>query len=160
MKVRSLPLHGALLVLSVIAAVLVWTRDKQAKALSQGELVVWSGRSTDVSRVLYEGKTRKVTLEAKRDALGRYFVGVEEKDAPKPAGMADAGADAGSAPAAERITVTFVSVESGDKLAEALAPFVRFAASARSATIELPSSVLQSRRGPSRSPSMEPSTSS
>jgi hypothetical protein len=60
-------------------------------------------------------------LDAKSDKLGRYFVGVEEKDAPKAASPGpDAGA--GAAPSGERTTVTFISVTGAQKLSDALAP--------------------------------------
>lgn len=135
MKVgRGFFVHLVLLGLAVVAAVLVWTRDKAPKALGQGDVTVWAGRPADVERIAYESKTRKVALEAKKDASGTYFVGTVEKDAAAPPKKdphghdeADAGADGGAAepePAAakERTTVTFVSVSGAQKLADQLAP--------------------------------------
>jgi hypothetical protein len=124
----------ALLGLAVLAAVLVWTRDKQPKTLTQGDVTVWSGRAADIERISFEGKTRKVSLEAKKDAGGTYFIGTAEKEAAPPKkdphghDVADAGADAGDAeppapPAPkERSTVSFVSVSGAQKLADQLAP--------------------------------------
>jgi hypothetical protein len=126
---RGFFVHVALLGLAVLAAVLVWTRDKAPKTLTQGDVTVWSGRAADVERISFEGKARKVSLEAKKDAGGTYFVGTAEKEVtpPKkdPHDVADAGADAGDAepPAPkERSTVSFVSVSGAQKLADQLAP--------------------------------------
>jgi Domain of unknown function (DUF4340) len=101
--------HVGVLALSVAAAVGVWTRDKEPKALA-GDVPVWSGHGR---------KTRKVTVDARKDAAGRYFVGSLERDATPPPHAADAGAPP---PAGPRTTLGFVSVGPGDKLAEALGP--------------------------------------
>jgi hypothetical protein len=111
--------HLGVLAVSVVTAATMLTRDKESKAVPAGDVVVWSGRSGDVQRATYESKTRKVALEAKRDGEGRYFTGTAEKDPPTPVHAADAGAPP---PPGPRTTVGFVSVGSGDKLAEALAP--------------------------------------
>lgn len=115
-------IHLAVLGVSIVAAATLWTREKEPKALAQGDVVVWSGRSADVERIVFENKTRKVTLEAKKDAVGRYFVGTSEKDAAPPSPhRGDAGAPP-EAPPGGRATVGFVSVTAGDKVADALAP--------------------------------------
>jgi hypothetical protein len=114
---RETLVHGALLGAAVLAAALVWGRDKEPRAAAQGDVVVWSARAGDVERIRYEGKQRRVSLEARKDAGGRYFVGSVERDAPA-GGAADAGAP--SAPKAS--SLGFVSVGPGEKLAEALAP--------------------------------------
>jgi hypothetical protein len=111
-------LHAAVLGVSVAAAIGVWMRDKEPRALAMGDVVVWSGHASDVEKVTFEGKRRKVAIEAKKDALGRYFVGTLEREAPPPRPHA---ADAGAPPApAKPTTIGFVSVGPGDKLAEAL----------------------------------------
>jgi hypothetical protein len=137
MKVgRGFFVHLGLLALAVLAAVGVWTRDKQPKALSQSEVTVWQGRAADVERLVYEAKTKKVTLEAKKDAEGTYYIATVEKEvaAPKkkddPHGDhdeaegdddPDAGAAAPSAPK-ERTTTMFVSIANAQKLVDQLAP--------------------------------------
>jgi len=109
--------HLGVLCAATIVAVGVWTRDKESKASSPGDVTVWSGRAADVERVAYEGKSKKVELEAKRDAQGRYFVGTIEREiAHPPAG------DAGAAPPPEHKRSTIVSVSAGDKLAGELGP--------------------------------------
>jgi hypothetical protein len=91
----------------------VWTRDKKP-VVSAGDVTVWSARSADVQRITFESKTKKVTLEARTDAQGRWFYGVSETS---PASAPDAG------PAPPPKVVNFVSVTQGNKVAEALAPF-------------------------------------
>lgn len=119
-NVASGPLvHLAVLAVSAAAAIGVWTRDKEPKALAQGDVTVWSGRAEGVERFSYESKTRKVDLSAKSDAVGRYFVGSSEREAPAAAPAEDGGAPP---PAAARTTTTLISVGAADKLATALAP--------------------------------------
>jgi Domain of unknown function (DUF4340) len=108
--------HLGVLLVATAAAVVVWTRDKEPKA--QGDVTVWSGRASEVDRVLFESKTRKVELTAKSDAAGRYFVGVADREAPAPP-AGDAGAPP---PAPARTTTTFVSVSAADRLATSLGP--------------------------------------
>jgi hypothetical protein len=110
-------IHVGVLAASVAVATVVWTRDKEPKALAAGDVAVWSGRSGDVEKVTYESKTRKVEVDAKKDATGRYFVGTLERETPAPAGR-----DGGPPPAATgaKTTVGFVSVTAGEKLADAL----------------------------------------
>lgn len=112
--------HLGILAVASIAAVLVWTRDKEPLAASQGEVAVWPGRPADVERVTYESKTRTVRLDARTDGAGRYFLGTVEKESPAPYVHGDAGAQP-PAPSA-RTTVAFVSVGAGAKLTEALGP--------------------------------------
>ena len=111
--------HLGVLAVAAAAAIGVWTRDKEPRALAQGDVTVWSGRAADVERVTYESKTRKVDLTAKSDAVGRYFVGTAEREAPAPTLAADGGAPP---PAPPRTVTTLLSVGGADKLATALAP--------------------------------------
>ena len=110
-------LHIGLLAASVAFAAGMWTREKEPKALAAGDVQVWSGHAADVEHVGYESKTRKVSVDAKKDAEGRYFVGTLERE-----GMALPAHDGGAPPPAPRTTVSFVSVGPGDKMAEAFAP--------------------------------------
>jgi hypothetical protein len=110
-------IHIGLLAASVIAAAGMWTREKEPKALAAGDVLVWSGHAPDVDRVGYESKTRKVSVEAKKDALGRYFVGTLERE-----GVAIPSHDGGAPQPSPKVVLSFVSVGPGDKLAEALAP--------------------------------------
>jgi hypothetical protein len=112
--------HLAVLAVSVAAAAGVWTRDKEPKAMAQGDITVWSGHADGVERVTFESKTHRVALDAKSDKVGRYFVGTTVRDAPAPVATGDAGAPPPAA--APPTTTTLVSVGGADKLATALAP--------------------------------------
>jgi hypothetical protein len=112
-------IHLGILGVAIATAAFVSTRDKENKALASGEVIVWSARSGDVEKVSYESKSRKVSVEAKKDATGRYFVGSIEKDAAPAPHPVDGGVPA--APPS-RTTVGFMSVGTGEKLADALAP--------------------------------------
>ena len=111
--------HLAVLAVSVAAAVGVWTRDKEPKAMAAGDITVWSGHADAVERVTYESKTHRVALDAKSDKVGRYFVGSTVREAPAQMAAGDGGAPP---PAAPPTTTTLVSVGGADKLATALAP--------------------------------------
>ena len=104
---RGIGVHFALLGAAVAASVFVWTRDK-TPAVNAGDVTIWSARAADVERVSYEAKGRKISLEARKDAQGRWYFGSAESAAP-----------AGGAPPTK---TSFVSVAQGEKLAEALAP--------------------------------------
>jgi hypothetical protein len=115
---RGLATHFLLLVVAAGAAVFVWTRDKKP-AVSLGDVTIWSGRPAEVSRIAFDAKSKKISLEARSDAQGRWFLGTAETPATPDAHAADAGLPA--APAAPKV-VTFVSVGQTTKLVEALAP--------------------------------------
>lgn len=116
---RGFFVHAGLFVLSAVCAVGVWTREQQPKALVQSEATIWQGREEDVSRIFFETKTKKVSMEAKRDEVGIYFVGELEREtlAPPPKGQDGA---APAPPTKEKTKVAFVSVGGAQKLAKAL----------------------------------------
>jgi hypothetical protein len=109
---RGIIVHAALLGVAVGASLFVWTRDK-TPAINVGNVTIWNGRAADVERVAFDAKGKKVSLEARKDAYGRWFFGTSQASAPP---SADAGASLGP-----KVT-TFVSVGQADKIAEALAP--------------------------------------
>jgi len=109
--------HLGILAVAAITAVGIWTRDKQKPAVSAGDVNVWSGRSAEVERVVFEGKNKKVELEARKDERGRYFVGTIDRTIEHKA-MGDAGAP----PPPEQKQTRIVSVGAGEKLADALGP--------------------------------------
>ncbi len=61
--------HGAVLALSAVLAAGVWSKSGETKA-NQGEssVEVWSGRADSLESIGFESATRKVKLEAKKDA--------------------------------------------------------------------------------------------
>ncbi|MFO0593288.1 MAG: DUF4340 domain-containing protein [Polyangiaceae bacterium] len=120
---RSIFIHAGLAVTSAVIALGVWTRDKQAKPVAQGEVTVWPGRPADVERIVYEGKKKRLELTSKKDDAGRYFVGTfeKEKSAPKPPADPDGGAPPPE-PAPEKTTVSLVSITPAEKLLDLIAP--------------------------------------
>lgn len=116
---KSIFIHAGLVATSAVLALAVWTRDKQAKPLVQGDVTVWSGRAADVERIVYEGKRKRIELTAKKDAAGRYFVGSLEKEKAAPKSAPDAGADA-TPP--EKTVTGLLSITPAEKLVEQLAP--------------------------------------
>ena len=79
---------------------------------------MWQGREEDVGRVVFEAKTKKVSLEAKRDDLGAYYVGELERDSAGPPKVADAGAPPPSP--GGRTKVEFVAVGGAQKIVKSL----------------------------------------
>lgn len=120
---RELGIHLGLLAIAAGLAGFLYTRDQEPKSLVAADVPVWSGRAADVEHIRYETKTRKVHLESKKDAVGRYFVGTIEKDTPRLVGASDADA---AAPPAQTTLSALVSVGAANKLAEQLAPLKAF----------------------------------
>lgn len=152
---RGLVLHGGLLVVAAVLALLVWTRSDKPVAEAREQVKVWAGAPAEVQRVVFDSDKRKVTLVGHKDEQGRWYVGTVDrtykspKPMPKPVSSADAGAgdaggsasDAGATaktgdagkpkpPKPEMVThhekLTFVSVEAADKLVKSLAPLMAY----------------------------------
>ena len=117
-------LHLGLLGVAGVLALGVWTRDDDAKLASMKptEVEVWAGSPDSLTALSFESKTRKVRIEPKKDALGRWYVGTVDKDEatfvhPPP------GADGGAAPnPTKHETLRFVGVKAADDLVKSLAP--------------------------------------
>jgi hypothetical protein len=112
MMARGLWVHLGLLVVSMAASVLVWTRDPQSATAPVATVTAWSGRPEDVQHVALESPAKKVSLEPRTDARGRWYFGTAESMSP-PRG--DAGVSSPSVP------VVFASVEPAQKVVDALA---------------------------------------
>lgn len=120
---RSIFVHAGLVVASAILALGVWTRDKQAKAVVQGDVKVWGGSPSDVQSIAYDGKKKRFELTSKKDAEGRYFTGSVEKDKAPPPHPADPDSGAPDEPAAgEKTVIGVVSITPTEKLLDLLAP--------------------------------------
>lgn len=104
MIARGLFTHLTLLGVAIGASIFVWTRDKTPVA-SSANVTVWNARAADVQKVVLEAKDKKVSLEARKDAQGRWFLGTQSGTSSTPTQ-----------------TLTFAAVGQADKLAEALAP--------------------------------------
>lgn len=110
---RSSFVHAGLLVVAATFAVSVFSRDKSVKPEARTEVEVWRGRAADVEYAAYEAKGKKVTLEPRSDAQGKWYFGTIEKE---PAAAADGGAPQ------PKTTTAFVSTTAASKLLDALAP--------------------------------------
>src|SRR6187549_2890305 len=105
--------HLGLLGVSAVLAFGVWTRDEDAQLSSKPTQVeVWGGEPDAVTSLSFESNTRKLRIEPKKDALGRWYVGTVDKDepasvAPSPHG-ADGGAPATAVTAPKHTTTRFV----------------------------------------------------
>lgn len=120
---RGQLVHLALLGVAGVLALGVWTRDDTAQAtLKPSEVEVWGGSPDSVTAVSFESPTRKVRIEPKKDALGRWYVGTVDKDEAAFV-HPPAGADGGAAPnPTKHETLHFVGVKSADELIKSLAP--------------------------------------
>jgi hypothetical protein len=124
--VKPLVLHGALLVVAAGLAYSVWNKDEAAPEKQQATVDVWGGNQASFSKLSFDGKTRKVRLEAQKDALGYYYVtSVEKEEAPPAdphAGVPGAPLKAPEAKDAKKDSSRFISVKAGETLVKALAP--------------------------------------
>jgi uncharacterized protein DUF4340 len=119
-------LHLGLLGVSAVLAFGVWTRDEDAQLSSKpSEVEVWAGGPDSVTALSFESSTRKLRLEPKKDALGRWYVGTLEKDEPavanSPHGAAGAPPTTPAVPP-KRTTSRFVGVKAADEFLKTLAP--------------------------------------
>ncbi len=122
---KGLAIHAGVFVIAAASAFSIWSRDESAQSAKEEQsFEVWAGAPESLTRLTFEAKNRKVTLERKEDALGGYYVGVVEKeDAPRadPHSPEPDQAAASKAPG-KKTTVRFVSVKAGKELAEKVAP--------------------------------------
>jgi hypothetical protein len=121
---KRLGVHVLLLLLAAVAAFVNAQPDEGAvEPLKPGEVDVWGGSHDDVTRVIFEGKTKVVSLERQKDQRGNWYLGkVEpsEKQAEEPEKKPDAGPH--SRPPKKVEPATFVSIKVGEKIAKAVAP--------------------------------------
>jgi len=117
---KPLVLHGAVLLVSAGLAYSVWSKDEPLPEKQQTMVDVWGGNQASFSKLYFEGKTRKVRLEAQKDAIGYYYVGtVDSEDAAPPPSPHGAPSAAPLKPPAPK-TTRFVSVKAGETLASRL----------------------------------------
>jgi len=126
--VKPVVVHGAVLALAAVLAAGVWSKSDETKSSRADTSVeVWPGRTEALELISFESPTRKVKLEAKKDAVGRYFVGQVEKEVSSshshPPGESSESSQPRE-PEKKWETVRFVSVKAGDELAQKLAPLM------------------------------------
>ena len=106
-------------------AAFFWLRDQTPDARAREMVEVWPGVAKQVETVQWEGENRSVSLEAKHDEQGRFYVGTVEEQVTRVKAKAapDAGADADleskppEATTEEQSEVThFVAVGEADEL--------------------------------------------
>lgn len=119
-------LHLSVLGVAAALALGIWTRDEDAQVSTQATQVeVWAGAPDSVTALSFESSTRKLRLEPKKDAVGRWYVGTVDKD--EPAAPSAPHGVGGGAPTAEptppkHTTLRFVAVKAADDLLKTLAP--------------------------------------
>lgn len=132
---RSLITHALVFAFSVGVSLAIWSKgDKTEDSPEAASVPVWDGTPDAVERVRFEAPDRTVTLDAKKDAVGRYYVATvdkAEKKTSKPS-HDHAGHDHadGDEPEPEpvsngpvtRVTTTFVGVKAADEFVQKLAP--------------------------------------
>lgn len=131
MELRRLWIHVLLLLVAGTLAFVKSRPDEQEKRpLEPGEVELWGGSPKSITRMIWAGDRKIVTLDARDDDQGRWYFGTvepaPEKEEPEEE-PADAGADAGRKPRPPKPRTpiepaTFAAVELADKLAEKLAP--------------------------------------
>jgi len=123
--VKALGFHLGAFAIASVLALSVWLRDDDATVTSpsRGEkVVVWSGNADSIERIGFDGPGRKVSIEAKKDAGGTYFVvSVDKEEAPRPS--PHGAASSAPPPAAPKKTSSrFIGVKAAREFAEKLAP--------------------------------------
>ncbi|MBW2528499.1 MAG: DUF4340 domain-containing protein [Deltaproteobacteria bacterium] len=130
-ELRRLWLHVLLLAVAGALAFVQSRPDEERKRpLEPGEVELWGGSADDITRLVYTGDRKVVTLTAEKDEAGRWYRG-SVQPAPEKAEPdeepADAGADGGRRPHRPKPPppiepATFAAVDLAGKLAEKLAP--------------------------------------
>jgi len=117
-------LHFGLLGVSAALAFGVWTHGDDAQSsMKPSDVEVWAGDPDSVTALSFESSTRKVRIEPKKDALGRWYVGTVDKDEASPVSASPHGAPADAPPGpAKHTTLRFVGVKAADDLLKTLAP--------------------------------------
>jgi len=106
---RSVFVHAGLAALAAVAAISVSVKDENVRVIVH-EATVVDARPADIQKVTFVGKAKTVTLEPRKDEIGPWFFGTIEKPAPP--------SDASTPPQ----RTAFVSIATGEKLFETLAP--------------------------------------
>lgn len=121
---KSLLPHFVALALAAVLAFVVWSRGEQpGDAEAAGRVEVWPGNPESLDSVRFESPNRTVTLEPRKDDVGRYYVVVldkEETPPHSPHGAPDAGAPPATPP--KHALSRFIGVKEANAYAKKLAP--------------------------------------
>lgn len=120
---KSIFVHAGLLAVSAVLAFGVWSRDEKAEKDKPDMVEVWNESIDGIQTISYETKQKKVKLEPKKDAVGRFYtLRVDKEETP----AAHPPVDGGAPPApvvAKREESTFIGVKEAEKLVEKLSSF-------------------------------------
>jgi len=115
---RSTALHASFLVLGGVAAAFAFTKERTPQSAQETNVTVWTGRPSDVQRIVYEGKDKRIELEARDDKKGvRWFLGKGDYNMIPPAYP-----DGGLAAPVKK-TSAFSSVTAANKIVDGMVPF-------------------------------------
>ncbi len=112
--------HFAALFVASGLALSIWSRGDKPADSGAKQVEVWGGVPERVERIRFESPRRTVSLEAKSDSVGRYYVGMVDKEEAAP--KSPHGAPADPPPAGKRTTTRFIGVKEANELAGKLAP--------------------------------------
>lgn len=126
---RGLITHALVFAFSVGVSLAIWSKGDKTEDSPEAIMVeVWGGTPDVVERVRFEAADRTVTLESRKDSLGRYYVTTVDKTeaAPKASGHGrshgEPDAAEATAGAGKRTTTTFIGVKAADEFVQKLAP--------------------------------------
>lgn len=119
MAFRSVMVHVLLLLLGVGFAAEAW--QGQDDPAEEHEAELWGGKSEQITRIEFTSEKRNVSLEARQDAQGRFWLGDVDKVKPTPRAKKKDGEDEPEKPV-QREQVRFVGVTEAEELAQALMP--------------------------------------
>jgi hypothetical protein len=72
---RPVLFHVAALVVGGLSAGFVFSHEKSPISFVESGTLIWNGRPSELSRIVYENTSRRLTLEAKEDSGQRWFLG-------------------------------------------------------------------------------------
>ena len=114
---RSTMVHVSLLVLGAGAAAFAFSKERTPQAAQETNVVVWNGRVSDLQRIVYQAKDKRIELEARDDKKSpRWYLGKGDYNVTPPQNP-----DGGVVPPVKKLS-TFPSVTIATKIAEALVP--------------------------------------
>lgn len=129
---RSLWLHCLLLAVASGLAWKTWTSEETPTSLSRHRVQVWSGTVDQLESIRFESERTKVAIVPHKDALGRWYeVRSEREVSPRVPKHIGAGGAPPTDPEPTWEKRAFVSVQEGEKLAEALGPLMALRAVGR-----------------------------
>jgi hypothetical protein len=109
--------HVSLLVLGAGAAAFAFSKERTPQAAQETNVVVWNGRVSDLQRIVYQAKDKRIELEARDDKKSpRWYLGKGDYNVTPPQNP-----DGGVVPPVKKLS-TFPSVTIATKIAEALVP--------------------------------------